>query len=1187
MLSAVFRAILRYCLRVAIWCSLAILAIVLLLRAVLPALLPEVLNEVSRHLRVNYGLNIAIESPTLTWQGTAPTIRADHFDFSGLQNAAFSASDVDIRLTSLLDFLRGNPGRVTLVTNEIIIRPEVSKQEASSSMAVPIKRNPYDQLIGLKPFIQRVSLEAERIHYLGSSSQLLAPRLRIDFKDKISFQFTADPTNTVIEGFNITGRLLPEQQVVSFDVTPSALSTKLLSTLGLEPLTPFHLKLDAYNFYNRSLPFMRGKLFQGGHKFAELTLNDTRWHIDHIDYGRMAQGDFYLGAGFGWDLYGQLLLDKWLRYGQSLPAYQDQLAGVSAGGSIDFSVFGTSPLIPSKDFSVVANEITIETEGWGIEKLSGFLDIAEGLRQQWYDFTIDRLWWYLPEINSFGHLFELVASGEFRVLDGIFIIDQLTAKPLRKDEAINISGFLNVPDDRLQFSVETPRLHYANVAMMAPLRKDREFGLWMTRALPMATFTNLLLRYEGSLRPERLDDNNQLHGQADFSAQQFLYNHRWPALSSATATIHIHNDLIRINKAAGHFEDVAFVSDSMTLTNVFTKPVLSIAAATQGLAQTHVNYLSQSPLSAAVGEPLRALHPMGKINLAVELVIPMLKRLNMKTQVTVDAALDSVTVTLPVDRPLSGISGQVHYDRHEGVISGEELDFTFMGGEARGGFSAVVREDQSMTVTADIVGKFDSQRLFADTALSQYVKGVDEWHIQYVRQSDTQDKLSLQSPLKNTQLKLPNGLRKNPQSSLTLSIEKMSATTSILQANYPGVISAAVELAHDQAGALTLNRGNLALGEQATPTLTSPSGIQLSGKLADLDLAELANSTGEFVMRGGDLVINQLRWGRYVIDGPTRLIFDIDKFGDTEITADGDHIVGVISILNDVFWVDLATLSFRELPASGVAQKPLRIPLPEAIPGAHITIYQLIRNGRALGSVKFAGQRQGPEYVIDNMALNTGEGWVQGTGRLQNLRPFTRAVFDLSAGQFGHVSGVFSGFKHFTMQQLQVSGSALLNQSGNGPLLETGTAQAVARNGRFYALNPAALDILRVVNPVWLVNSINDPEAGQSLRVNEIQASLRLQPTYIAVDEVRIWSDLANFRVHGWVDRFTQELNLGVGIAPRLSGIGALAGTLLGGPIGAAIGAALGELPMLPGNVPPDMLSISGTIQKPIRQLLF
>ena len=1190
MAKTLFKIVFRYLLRVALYLLFLCGVIYFCVRFVLPALLPDIINRVEDELHRLYGLTIQIEDTEIHWnEQLAPVITTDQFVLSGIQNVQYLAKDVTIDVSSVYDFLKGEPIAVDVFAKNIELSPDITPEEAADTFNVPFLRNPYDQISGVAKYFNRLVVRTERISVEDRSETLDAAAVYVRLGEKLEFQFNADPSQAVINGLNITGWIDHQEQSLSIDVSPAEITADWLELVGLQPFEAFHLNLASKNFYNNKPPEVVGKLFQGGEKFASLVLENDKWSLTQKDSGLLASGRYILGPSFGWLLTGQMYAEPILGYAKALPAITDFLQSYEATGSVDFIVSGASPLIPSNNLGITFNDVSVLSDDWEVEGITGAVDSAFGIENKRFNFVVDRFNWGDEDSVSSGTLVDIDATGEVAIEEQRLQIFNLASK-LGNDQQITADWVYQHVPRQLTMTVSSEALAVGEISSMLPLKKGSKFTRWFKYALPHVMLKDLSMFYSGDLTSFKENPNQQLKVTADAKASEMLFNEKWPVVKNLRSKIALDNDVLGLMELSGHYKDLQFEADEAEIFNMFSTPEMTVAGNLVGSAKQYLQFLTASPLKDLVATPLAKIKPRGEIQSYLNLQFPLRKNMGIKPVVAGEFSFDDGQITLESESGelIKHAQGMVSYKNN--IVSGNAIKAELREGQAVIDFTFTPANPKA-GLQASLKGEFDNRALLKGTGLEQYITGKEYWEIDLLDKGDLGSDITLTSRLRKSKLNLPNGIQANKKQKLVIDV-KSDGQNAIAKVNYPSVVTGVFTLKQGKGSVYSLTGGTLDIGGQKIPMLTDQNTIVLNGDIPELDLESLLSGEQGLPIERGRLSIQRIFYGDYELLGAADLDFDItaDKM---DIQISGEGIEGFISKTKQGFWFDLIKLSIldksvnrKNLKSANFDSDMVMLP-PNIIPTIKANVLHFSRNGKRLGAIKFTGKNNDDRYDINNFQLNTGNGWVQGTGVLTDLKPFTYAQLKIQAHGVGNIVKTFTGTKNMSIRQLFIDGNFYLNQQKSKGLVQSARTKATGKDGAFYDINPGVANLLKVINPIWIVKTLNGNGNGNGFTFNSFNGELSMNQDTMYINGVEIDSDIAQMYVHGTLGRASERLNLGIGILPKFQGAGLIAGAFFGGPIGAAIGLGIGEVLGVEATRPSDILKITGTINNPKREIIF
>ncbi len=623
---------------------------------------------------------------------------------------------------------------------------------------------------------------------------------------------------------------------------------------------------------------------------------------------------------------------------------------------------------------------------------------------------------------------------------------------------------------------------------------------------------------------------------------------------------------------------------------------LALALQADTKAAALLSLLRESPLWTTLSTGLERVRANGPVGVDVALDIPLKRELG-RPQVDGSVLLQEVDLRHEEwGIAFDGATGPIRFSER-GVIA-EGLEVLHVG--RPGSFALRVGsfvEDPDNRVETRLLGRLDAGSLIDTQPELDWLKpsldGVSRWDIGLEVPTDgaVRPRLSLDSDLVGTALRLPAPLRKSAATSLPLAMDVEL-----------GAASKSIRL---ELGELLRLRGVWAAGQPfngiagfgETAALESPEqGLRVVGQAPVVDAGGWLSLAGE---GGGMLESIDLQSGEFDLFGrgfgETRLRYQQDADA-RRFSFDGEQLQGEVEIPGGLQLLQRGvTARFERMhwPAdagNGAASATPDID-PESIPPLHVHVIDLRLGDAVLGETRLEAYPQPGAMHVEQfsarseaLALSARGDWLRG-----EEAGSTRSLFsvEFTAQSLGGMLRAL-GFAEFVE-----GGQTLATLEGEWPGAPTafsladmnGQLSVSVGKGRIPDVDPGAGRLFGLFSlseiPRRLALDFSD-FFRSGLAFNRIEGSFALADGSAYTDELLIDSPSAEIRLRGRTGLRAQQYDQTMEVLPRAGNVLPVVGALAAGPAGAAIGAVAQAVLQNPfKQITRTLYSVNGSWDKP------
>jgi len=695
---------------------------------------------------------------------------------------------------------------------------------------------------------------------------------------------------------------------------------------------------------------------------------------------------------------------------------------------------------------------------------------------------------------------------------------------------------------------------------------------WLDMALVSGTLRNGHALVSGELADWPFDSRQGGHVRGIFEAQgeltqaQVRFQPDWPLLETFNGPIRFFNDGFSLHGQA-RIGDIRLSTVSAKLPH-YSQDTLNIHARASGQMGDWLALLRQSPLHASHGEVLDQLDASG----------PATSDFSMKLAlgsgrgpvIAGHAVLEGVTLSEQRwDLTFNDVRGQVKYDHHGFASSA-------LSAQHRGQHSTLslragmghVRNDEH-AFEADMQADLEARDLLVHAPqlhwLAPHLDGRSRWSVGLTADANAAGRLTLDSDLLGTTLRLPAPLNKPTDTPLPARI----------QIALPwGEGDVQVTLGDR----LTLNTRSggeypgirIVLGPDATPQPAPDSGLVISGQTPSLDASAWASLNAFDTSPSGPPPQLDVRIGQLHLFGAAFANVQMR----TEATAESTVLnVESQALAGRVHWPDATALSaefarvhwpaLNRSPDTGPPLSPTNNTDPRQLPLLDIAISELSLGEVPLGHARLRTRTAPDGLAIEHFLIEGAQQRIQargdwiGTGKAAQ----TRLELDLDSQNLGPL------LTSLGLGQQLKGGSGSLRLHGHWPGSPmaftaahlTGQMTVDVRDGQLLEVEPGAGRVLGLLSiaqlPRRLILDFRD-FFGKGFGFNDIGGEIHIADGIARTDSLRINGPAAKIRISGAANLITQTHDQTIEVSPRTGNLLTAVGAFAAGPLGAAVGAA-------------------------------
>ena len=435
-----------------------------------------------------------------------------------------------------------------------------------------------------------------------------------------------------------------------------------------------------------------------------------------------------------------------------------------------------------------------------------------------------------------------------------------------------------------------------------PLGLGPDLERWLRSSLLAGDIKDGRVIYHGHGQKTEGAVSRQFEMRADLSDGVVRYHEDWPEAQAVDGRVLVTTAGTFASGSARSFDTVV---DDLQLEVLPRTNLAAVSFTGVSDVTTLLSFVRATPLE----EQLSFVHPTwrgeGEVGLAVDLAIALAPTADEQARYAVDFDLRQTALDL-ADFALefSALDGLVSYASPE-TITSEKLTGKLFDRPVTVVFHA---EERSVV---DIAGAMSHERIFEVMATEDLglLRGVAEFEATLALLGRGDPTLTVESDLVGMEIDLPLPLGKTAAASVNF-----AATMAFL----PDLTAVGLQL-DDSSGWLHFIDGAIArgsIGAGARPEVADLSGsrVELTGAIAELDLAEAMTQAATFDWRFRDLKVERIHMGDFSIDDAT--LNGVSGFGVTDFEIAAKELDGFVRRTGSEPW--RLHLTNVRLPDDGV-----------------------------------------------------------------------------------------------------------------------------------------------------------------------------------------------------------------------------------------------------------------------------
>ncbi len=650
----------------------------------------------------------------------------------------------------------------------------------------------------------------------------------------------------------------------------------------------------------------------------------------------------------------------------------------------------------------------------------------------------------------------------------------------------------------------------------------------------------------------------------------FDYQPGWVPASDVTADVEFRNEGMHIHATAANVGGLR-MTDAVADIPDLKDTHLRIKAAARGDLQDGLEFLTNSPLAPALGEPFARLSGHGPIEAAVGLDLP-LRRLDDR-KIDVQARFADATVSMrDVDAPAQSLNGTLTV--RNTLVAAADLHAQWLGGP----LDVVIRPDGNTSSTLSATGTATAAQLKRFLPSAVKLSGSTQWRLATEFHTDTARKsgVRIESDLHGLGIAVPEPLGKNESEQRAFQVTlEADGESAMLARSWLGDARAIVRVARGDDG-WSLDRGGIRADGNA-PALPSHRGLRIEGNIERFVLDDWLALKGDAPVDGAAasgktlsdyLQAANVRVGTFELAGyqwsDVRGMLQATTAG-WRVDVDGPSAAGQILIPEQFSGaqtlratLERLVLDKPESTGTGEAEEQRD---PRNIPNLQVHVADLRLGTRELGALDLKASRvpQGIRFdsaVIDGASAHAdgqGEWVVTPEGQRSSLKAsITSEDVAATLRALGY-TGVIEA-KHGELRgDVSWPGGFDLDQLTHA----NGTISVQAETGQLVAVQPGAGRVLGLFSvgalPRRLALDFKDlTEKG--LAFDKVQGDFELRDGNAFTSNLLLRGPAAEIGIAGRTGLATRDYDQTAVVTGNLGASLPVAGALAGGP---AVGAAL------------------------------
>jgi len=744
----------------------------------------------------------------------------------------------------------------------------------------------------------------------------------------------------------------------------------------------------------------------------------------------------------------------------------------------------------------------------------------------------------------------------------------------------------------LNLRAQVVRADGTHAARYFPLILPEGLRAYLEHALIGGRATTGSVEFHGALREFPFRD-----GQGQFSVRVhvkdgvFRYLPGWAAARDVDADLDFTSRGMMITARAGRIRGLQGGRVVVAIDD-FLAPggaVVKVSGQFTGPLQETLAVLADSKAEAFAPYLLPGLRAEGDGVLLLDLSVPAHEPRNFT--LNGDYQLRNANLEIPFRSiRLEALRGGLQFGE-SGLRSGQ-LSGRLLGGDTE--FKAMPglhREDGARIEVRGTITPAGFSQLFGPKLAARF-DGDAPWQAQ-IQLGDKNSELAAQSDLTGLEIGLPAPLAKARGEALTLAVHmsRPRPDRQWLDLQAGGRLSGKLELVHGRSG-WVFGRGHVAVGERVS-ALPAQGGLVLSARLAALNVDPWWRFANEDLDAGGDGWLSLVSHVTAEVDALEafnrpfgRLRLDLDKDASSwRGQVDGDAIAGKAVLIppcgeRQPCAQSRDTGSGQPLPADRLAVNLVltKLLLPSPRPGAPDTTanpadlpFLQVRSDaftaldHDLGALEFRAEPVNQGWRIADFKLTRPDGelnfnglWATDTSGRQS----TSLDGTLSSRNFGRLLDAFGYPGEMMDGRLNVTSHLAWPGSPGafGLARANGRLSLSVAEGRLLKISPGAGRLLGVLDLRSVARYLTLDFSnlfGKGLVFDNMKGQFEIQQGDAFTRDLVIHASGADIDLSGRIGLAFRDLDLEIGVTPRLTTELAVTGGLIGGP---AVGAAVAVL---------------------------
>lgn len=334
-------------------------------------------------------------------------------------------------------------------------------------------------------------------------------------------------------------------------------------------------------------------------------------------------------------------------------------------------------------------------------------------------------------------------------------------------------------------------------------------------------------------------DTGVLQAQLTLADTVFRFHPLYPPITQTQAQLQFQGRHLTAQLQHGQIQGYAIQQAVITLAD-WRKPVVLVQGQLQGDLTHGHEFLHHGPLKQQTAHYADYVQGEGLHTLRLDLAIPLGKSDVAKTPtIRLEVQLVDNTLVIADQFKLAAVTGNIHFDGHG--LRAKQLTATHWGHPLRVDIIPKTADRGAVSQIFRLTGESNIQqwlRAYQQTAWIPYLTGISPWQAEVVLLAQ-QVGINLTTQLTGITSTLPAPLAKSTTAALPLTVDlQLTPSTRKLRFNLDSRLKGdALWLTVPHAPSV-LHCGQLHLGSSPLQPCTAASGLQLTGALPQLTLAE-------------------------------------------------------------------------------------------------------------------------------------------------------------------------------------------------------------------------------------------------------------------------------------------------------------------------------------------------------------